>query len=58
MEKRDREVHIDLRGNKNEIRVFNYGNLNFPGGNIEDNEDMIEAVHREFKEEVGIKLVD
>jgi len=39
-------------------RGIGQGKLNGPGGKIEMNEDLIESVKREVKEEVGVDVID
>jgi len=55
---RGHEVHINLRGAPNGIRVFDNGYLNFPGGVINPGETPIQSAVREFQEEIGINITE
>lgn len=51
------QVQVLLNGNIKQIQVISYNNkLKDPGGNIEDNEEPIEAAIREIEEELGLLI--
>ena len=46
-----------LINSKNEILLgYSHNDYQFPGGHIEENENLIQALNREVEEETGIKL--
>jgi 8-oxo-dGTP pyrophosphatase MutT (NUDIX family) len=50
-------VKVLLVNSKNEILLaYSHNNYQFPGGHVEDNEELIDTVKREVKEETGIIL--
>ena len=52
-----KRVKILLINSKNEVLLArSHNNYQFPGGHVEENESLIEALNREIKEEVGIEL--
>lgn len=52
-----KRVKILLVNSKKEILLgYSYNNYQFPGGHVEENENLIEAVYREIEEETGIFL--
>lgn len=52
-----KRVKVILINDNNEV-LMGYSNNEYqlPGGHVEDNESLIEALNREIKEETGIKL--
>lgn len=52
-----KRVKILLINSNNEILMgYSHNEYQFPGGHVEENEDLIEAINRELKEETGIVL--
>lgn len=54
-------VRCILQNNNNEICVIKsekYGYMQIPGGGIDDEETIIDALHREIKEETGFLITD
>ena len=52
-----RRVKVLLINSKNEILLgYSHNEYQFPGGHVEENESLINAVNREIEEETGIKL--
>lgn len=50
-------VKILLVNSSNEILLgYSHNDYQFPGGHVEDGEDLIETINREIEEEVGLKL--
>ncbi len=45
-----------INSNQEILLAYSNNNYHFPGGHVEDNEELIEAVKREIKEEVGIDI--
>lgn len=53
-----KRVKILLINSKKEILLgYSHNNYQFPGGHVEDNETLINAVYREIEEETGISLI-
>lgn len=52
-----KRVKILIINSNNEILLgYSHNDYQFPGGHVEDNEELIETVNREIKEETGIEL--
>lgn len=52
-----KRVKILLRNSNDEILLgYSHNNYQFPGGHVEDGEELIETVNREIKEETGMEL--
>lgn len=52
-----KRVKVLLINSKNEIILaYSHNNYQFPGGHVEDGEELIETVNREIKEETGLEL--
>lgn len=52
-----KRVKILIINSNNEILLgYSHNDYQFPGGHVEDNEELIETVNREIKEEMGIEL--
>lgn len=52
-----KRVKILLINSNNEILLgYCHNNYQFPGGHVEENEELIDTVYRELKEETGIEL--
>lgn len=52
-----KRVKILLVNSKNEVMLgYSYNTYQFPGGHVEENEDLNLAILREVKEETGIEL--
>lgn len=52
-----KRVKILIINSNNEILLgYSHNDYQFPGGHAEDNEELIETVNREIKEETGIEL--
>ena len=52
-----KRVKVLLINSNNEILLgYSHNDYQFPGGHVEDNEELIETVNREIKEETGIEL--
>ena len=52
-----KRVKILIINSNNEIILgYSHNDYQFPGGHVEDNEELIETVNREIKEEMGIEL--
>lgn len=50
-------VKILMINSKNEVLLgYSHHNYQFPGGHVEDNEELIETVNREITEETGMEL--
>ncbi len=50
-------VKIMLINSKNEVLLaYSHNNYQFPGGHVENGEELIDTVNREIKEETGMKL--
>lgn len=52
-----KRVKILIINSNNEILLgYSHNDYQFPGGHVEENEELIETVNREIKEETGIEL--
>lgn len=52
-----KRVKVFIVNSSNEILLANSNNeYQFPGGHVEDNEELLDTVNREIKEETGIDL--
>lgn len=52
-----RRVKILLINSKNEILLgYSHNTYQFPGGHVEENEELVDTINREIKEETGIVL--
>lgn len=52
-----KRVKILLVNSKNEILLgYSHNDYQFPGGHVEDSEELIQTINREIQEETGIKL--
>lgn len=52
-----RRVKLLIRNSKDEVLLgYSHNAYQFPGGHVEDGEDLIEALNREILEEVGVNL--
>ena len=52
-----RRVKLLIRNSKNEVLLgYSHNAYQFPGGHVEDGEDLIEALNSEILEEVGVDL--
>ena len=52
-----KRVKILLINSNNEILLgYSHHNYQFPGGHVEDGEDLVETVNREIQEETGMEL--
>lgn len=57
IEEYEEKVRLLIKNNKDEILVANYGGAYLlPGGKVDDNEFVMEALKREIKEEVGVDV--
>ena len=52
-----KRVKVLLVNSNNDVLLgYSYNNYQFPGGHVEENETLVQAVNREILEETGIKL--
>ena len=52
-----KRVKVLLVNSNNDVLLgYSYNNYQFPGGHVEDNETLVQAVNREVLEETGIEL--
>lgn len=52
-----KRVKVLLVNSNNDVLLgYSYNNYQFPGGHVEDNETLVQAVNREILEETGIEL--
>lgn len=52
-----KRVKVLLVNSKNDVLLgYSHNNYQFPGGHLEDNETLVQAVNREVLEETGIEL--
>lgn len=52
-----KRVKILLINSKNEILLgYSYNEYQFPGGHVDEDEQLIDALNRELEEEIGVKL--
>ena len=52
-----KRVKVLLVNSKNEILIaYSNNEYQFPGGHVEDNEELFQTINREIKEETGIEL--
>ena len=52
-----KRVKVLLVNSNNDVLLgYSYNNYQFPGGHVEENETLVQAVNREILEETGIEL--
>lgn len=52
-----KRVKVLLVNSNNEILLcYSHNNYQFPGGHVEDGEELVDTINREIEEEVGLKL--
>lgn len=52
-----KRVKVLLVNSNNDVLLgYSHNNYQFPGGHVEDNETLVQAVNREILEEIGIEL--
>ena len=52
-----KRVNVLLVNSNNDVLLgYSYNNYQFPGGHVEENETLVQAVNREVLEETGIEL--